>query len=351
MRKRAQSYSWFAGGELRRNLPDGSSKLCPRPEQRKQIVVQHHERNGHYGVRRTGALVQHTYWWVGLWADVAAELSKCSLCRRVRSSFNSQRPELQPLPVSGLMYRWGVDLCGPFPQTSRGNLYCMVAVEHYSKHIELVPLPNKEAKTTAAAFAAAVLGRYGCPAEVLTDRGGEWGEQFQQLLLDCMIDPRQTSANHPQADGLAERCVGTIKRSLSKLCAEEGSQLEWDKHLPWLMLGYNTSPSKATNLSLYQLMHAVTPTMPPAIRERMQEPVDLDDPEAAASDYLASSLLVKARSVIAGDNIRIAQHIRIAHSEVCQTQEWQLRPSASALPAHGFRLCAQAGQAWVGHWG
>jgi transposase InsO family protein len=116
---------------------------------------------------------------------------------------------------------------------------------------------------------------------VLTDRGGEWASEFQQLLLDCMIDHRRTSANHPQADGLAERCVGTMKRSLSKLCAAEGSQAEWDRHLPWLMLGYNCSPSKATNLSPYQLMHAVTPTVPPAIRERLASSVDLDNPEVA----------------------------------------------------------------------
>jgi hypothetical protein len=188
------------------------------------------------------------------------------------------------------------------------NTFCMVAVEHFSKHVELVPLPNKEAKTTAAAFAAAVLGRYGCPAEVLTDQGSEWEEQFQQMLLDCMIDHRRTSAHHPQADGLAERCVATVKRALSKLCAAEGSQLDWDRHLPWLMLGYNCSPSKATGLSPYQLMHAVTPTVPPSIRERMDEPVDLDDPERAAADFLHRSQLVKERCVMAGDNLKVAQH-------------------------------------------
>jgi len=308
VRKRASKYALSPDGVLHRKMADGSRRVCPRPEERVQLIVQHHEKNGHYGVRRTGALLQHKYWWWGLWTDVARELSKCSLCHRVRSSFNSPRPELQPLPISGLMYRWGVDLAGPFPMTPRKNVYCMVAVEHYSKHIELVPIPDKEPSSTATAFAAAVLGRYGCPAEVLTDRGGEWASEFQQLLLDCMIDHRRTSANHPQADGLAERCVGTMKRSLSKLCAAEGSQAEWDRHLPWLMLGYNCSPSKATNLSPYQLMHAVTPTVPPAIRERLAAPVDLDDPEVAAADFLARSNLVKQRCIVAGDNLKIAQH-------------------------------------------
>jgi hypothetical protein len=172
IRKRAAKYSCSGDGIIRRKFPDGSTKLVPKPADRKELVVQFHHRTGHYGVRRTGALISNSYWWWGLWNDVAAELSKCSLCARVRSSFNSEQPELQPLPISGLMYRWGVDLCGPFPTTDRGNHYVMVAVEHYSKHLELVPIPNKEPATTAAALAAAVLGRYGSPAEVLTDRGG-----------------------------------------------------------------------------------------------------------------------------------------------------------------------------------
>jgi len=128
IRKRASSYTLSPEGVLRRKLADGSSKICPKPADRKQLILQHHERNGHYGVRRTGALIQHAYWWWGLWADVASELSKCSLCHRVRSTFNSPRPELQPLPISGLEYRWGVDLCGPFPESAAGNLFCMVAV-------------------------------------------------------------------------------------------------------------------------------------------------------------------------------------------------------------------------------
>ena len=136
-----------------------------------------------------------------MWGDVAAALSKCGLCSRVRSSPGGEQPELHPLPISGLMYRWGVDLCGPFSETPRGHQYVMVAVEHYSKHWELVPIPNKEPATTAAAFASAVLGRYGSPAEVVTDRGGEWMKEFEQLLLECMIDHRHTSASHPQLMG------------------------------------------------------------------------------------------------------------------------------------------------------
>jgi len=45
----------------------------------------------------------------------------------------------------------------------------MVCIEHFSKHLLLIPLPSKEPKHTAPAFLAQVLGRYGSCAEVVTD--------------------------------------------------------------------------------------------------------------------------------------------------------------------------------------
>jgi hypothetical protein len=55
-------------------------------------------------------------------------------------------------------------------------------------------------------------------------------------------------------------------------------------------------------------MHAMTPTVPPAIRERLLQPIDFEDSEAAAADFLARATLVKERSVMAGENLKVAQH-------------------------------------------
>eukprot|EP00877_Chromochloris_zofingiensis_P007303 jgi/Chrzof1/2826/Cz12g00080.t1 len=184
----------------------------------------------------------------------------------------------------------------------------MVAIEHYSKHIELVPLPSKTAKHTAAAFAHAVLGRFGSCAEVLTDQGTEWQGEFAQLLHVAMIDHRHTSPAHPQADGLAERAVQTVKRSLRKLCEAKKSVTKWHTMLPWIGLGYRCSPQKSTGYSPYELLYARRPTVPPAVRDKLAEPVDMNHSDATASDLLRRAEWVKDHAVIAGDNLRIAQH-------------------------------------------
>jgi transposase-like protein len=117
------------------------------------------------------------------------------------------------------MYRWSVDLFGPLPETKRRrNKYVLIAVEHWTKHLVLVPLVDKTPACTAYAFKYAVLAYHGACAEVCTDGGREWLGEFDALMTDCFIDHRVTSPYHPQANGGAERCVQTAKRALRKYC-------------------------------------------------------------------------------------------------------------------------------------
>jgi hypothetical protein len=148
--------------------------------------------------------------------DVAAVLQNCDVCDRVKASFNAQHRVLHPLPIEGILFRWGIDLCGPFDVTPRGNKCVMVCIEHFSKWCEIIPTKDKSPTTTRDAFVAAVLNRFGSPAEIVTDRGGEFESEFAQTLGESFIDHRTTSADHPQSDGLGERIVQTMKYGLKK---------------------------------------------------------------------------------------------------------------------------------------
>jgi hypothetical protein len=59
---------------------------------------------------------------------------------------------LSPLPIQGMFYCWSCDLTGKFPQTSTGNFYIMIMIEHFSKWVELVALPNKSSHNTSHTF-------------------------------------------------------------------------------------------------------------------------------------------------------------------------------------------------------
>ena len=131
-----------------------------------------------------------------------------------------------------------MDLAGPFqPETSKGHNYVMIAIEHYTKHLEAIPLPDNRSETVAYAFAHSMLARFGSCAEVVTDNGAEFEGAFHSLMAACLIDHRYATAHHPQANGLAECVVQSVKRALCKMVdgrnATAGQHaLHWDEQLP-----------------------------------------------------------------------------------------------------------------------
>jgi hypothetical protein len=119
MRKRAGTCSWF-GDKVYHTMADGNQREVPPADDRRDIITSNHEETSHFGVLRTTSRIGLKYWWKGRKANVERVLSMCSTCDRVKTSFNAVHPSLHPLPIEGMFYRWGCDLCGPFDETPRG---------------------------------------------------------------------------------------------------------------------------------------------------------------------------------------------------------------------------------------
>ena len=322
--KRAQLH-FILGDLLFKYLPDGSTRQIPPPSARQTLIQTQHNLTGHFGIERTTQLLATSHWWHGMRRDVAALVSTCPHCQRIRATFNPPSPILHPLPICGLFYRWGVDLTGPLPKSSSGNTYVMICIEHYSKTLIAIAIPDKKPTTTRDVFLIHVISRFGTCAEVTTDDGGEFKKNFATFLYDFHIDHRTTSPNHPQADGLAERAVQTVKRSLSKMISDSSSVSAWDTELlPWVVLGYNCSKQESTGYSPYFILHGTEPLIPPAIAPRFSQPLSFPSPGSTPAELAIceDSLLDRAAAIrhagiIAGSNLHIAQHqdtLRYAHT-------------------------------------
>jgi len=90
----------------------------------------------------------------------------------------------------------------------------MIMIEHFSKWVELVTLPDKSSHNTSQVFLQQVLSRFRAYAKCLTDQGLKFKGKFQGLLDHASINHRWTSRDHRQSDGLAERMVQTCKKGL-----------------------------------------------------------------------------------------------------------------------------------------
>jgi hypothetical protein len=135
-----------------------------------------------------------------------------------------------------MFYRWSFDLARKLPQTSRGNVYIMNMIEHFSKRVELVALLDKSSHNISQVFLQHVLSRFGVCVECLTNQGSKFRGEFQYLLDHAFIDHRRTSRDHPQADDLIEKMVQTCKKGLRKICLIRNKE-DWDLALLYITMG------------------------------------------------------------------------------------------------------------------
>jgi hypothetical protein len=68
-----------------------------------------------------------------------------------------------------MFYRWSCDLVRKLPQTSKGNVYIMIMIEHFSKWVELVALSDKSSHNTNHAFLQQFLSRFGAYTKCFID--------------------------------------------------------------------------------------------------------------------------------------------------------------------------------------
>ena len=136
--------------------------------------------------------------------DVRQYCESCITCassypapshRRARLTLSSQPQE----PWQEI----AIDIKGPFgtKPSNRGHRYVLVAIDLFTRAAEIVPIPDKSAKTAASAIVRDVFCKRGIPVFLLTDRGCE----FDNLTLgtnhtiahELGIDKKRISALHP----------------------------------------------------------------------------------------------------------------------------------------------------------
>lgn len=162
---------------------------------------------------------------------------------------------LQPVePPRAPFQQVGMDLLGPFPKSSTGNRWIVVATDYLTRYCETRPLPRATASDVADFFIHAVVLRHGAPAVVITDRGTAFTAQLlEEVLTLSGTVHRRTTAYHPQANGLTERLNKTIADMLSMYV--DVDHKNWDRVLPFVTFAYNTAVQETTGFTPFRLLH------------------------------------------------------------------------------------------------
>ena len=223
-----------------------------------------------------GELGKH-YWWKGMRADVTEWCKACLTCATRQPGSRAERPPLTPIPVAGPFDRLGVDVIH-FLKSFSSNQYAVVLMDYLTKWPEVFPVPDQSALTIAKLLIEKVISRHGVPAELLSDQGAAFLSKLLREVCELMVIHKlNTTAYHPQTDGLVERFNCTLTDMLAKKVERSGQ--DWDTQFPFVLFAYRASPQESTGESPFFLVHGQDPRLPseltldpPAVRE----PVDLD---------------------------------------------------------------------------
>ena len=170
--------------------------------------------------------------------DIRQWCRACIPCA-TRNVGRQVRPPLTPIPVGGPFDRVGVDVI-QFPKSQQGNRYALVFVDYLTKWPEVFPIADQSALTIARLFVQEIVCRHGVPAELLSDRGAAF--LLKLMLETCKLlgtKKVNTTAYHPQSDGLVKGFNQTLTDMLAKSVESDGTN--WDETIPCVLFAYRTS--------------------------------------------------------------------------------------------------------------
>ena len=170
------------------------------------------------------------------------------------------KPFLTPIPVGGPFDRVGVDII-KFPKSNQGKNYAVVFIDYLTKWPRVFATSDQTSLTVAELLVEHVIPRHGVPSELLSDRGTAF---LSQLMLDVYklmgVNKMNTTAYHPQTDGLVERFHCTLTDMLAKNADKSGK--DWDRFLPYVLFAYRSSLQKSTGESPFHLSYGRDPCLP-----------------------------------------------------------------------------------------
>lgn len=147
-----------------------------------------------------------------------------------------------PIPVAGPFDQLGVDII-QFPTSWDGNQYAVIFVDYLTKWPEVFAIPDQSAATIAKLLVEEIVSRHGVPAEILSDRGRTILSGLMKEVGELLGFHRvNTTAYHPQTDGLVEQFNRTLTTTMLAKTAEQGGR-DWGQHLPFVLFAYRTSAS------------------------------------------------------------------------------------------------------------
>lgn len=246
---------------------DGTNKALYLPlNQRTNTLRRFHEGLGHLAPGSTLTLLTRRYWWPNMEKDLKNHCNCCAPCqlnKRNSSALREQvRPPLRPIPPVALPFeRWGIDFIQNLPLTKNGNRHIITAIDYATRWVVAKAVQDMTTNTVVQFLYENIVMNYGCPFEIISDRGSSFLSEAVQSYEDLLnIRHLASSPYHPQTNGMVERMHAMVNQALTTL--SDGKPQRWDEFIHQTIFSIRIREHAVTNHSPFYLLYGVEPRIP-----------------------------------------------------------------------------------------
>ena len=116
----------------------------------------------------------------------------------------------------------GVDFI-KYPKRKKGNQYAIIFVDYLTKWPEVYATKDQSSLTIAKLLVEHIVSGHGVPRELLSDKGKAFLSKLMYEVYELLgIKKVNTTAYHPQTDGLVEKFNRTFTSMLAKTVQKQG---------------------------------------------------------------------------------------------------------------------------------
>ena len=236
---------------------------------------------GHEGVAKTTYRVTQHFWWPRMADSITEFIKHCEKCQKTRKDNHPAPSLVTPNPIcTEPNQRVHADLFGTLKAPGRSKKYILCITDAFTKYVELVVVPDKEAETVSDAIFIHWIMRYGIPMEIITDQGKEFCNKLSDELFKLLnVTHNTTTAYHPQCNAQAEVANKTIAKYLRSFVNQ--TTFDWEDYIAPMMFAYNTSLHRTIQTSPHMLTFGTMARQPAfdqnKLRSKYYEQLSIQD--------------------------------------------------------------------------
>jgi hypothetical protein len=276
------------------------------------LKLAHDTCGAHMGVHNTKQRIRLSFYWPTLARDVKTYVASCRTCslRRRRTCFDNV--PIRPIERNETSFNhWYCDMLGPlFPNEKVEFNYCFVACDSKTRFPVAYPMRSVTARNVCDCLLK-IWMLFGVSQFVTLDNASCNTAHVTKLLMEKLgCSPIFITPTHSQANGLAERTVGSLKEFIHKVAYDH--KRSWYKYLDFILWAMREVPQSSTQVAPWQMAFGFLPRGPCAILKDSWTgvktlPLDLEKPVA--------NYLCELRDKLSKANDYAAEHMQSAQQK------------------------------------